>query len=144
MKLFRNNNPQVLFDRALKYIVNVLIIYSIVILTIGLVKTIYSIKFLVQCEQLGREFARVVTDIVNYLVIIELFRTFIEYFKANRIRLHSMMDPFIVFIVRELMVKLYTHNRESVGWETLVGFAVLILSMGIVRTLAVLFSPKQE
>ena len=111
---------------------------------IGLVKTIYSIKFLVQCSQLGHEFARVVTDLLSYLVIIELFRTFIEYFKANRIRLHSMMDPFIVFIVRELMVKLYTHNQKGVGWQTLVGFGVLILFMGIVRTLAVLFSPNQE
>ncbi len=51
-----------------------------------------------------------------------------------------MMDPFIIFVVRELIVILYAH--EKVTWLVLVGFSTLILSLGIVRTLAVVFSPK--
>ena len=74
--------------------------------------------------------------------MIELFRSFIEYFKAKRIRLHTMIDPAIIFIVRELIVMLYKNN-DLIG-RTLVGFAVLLLALGIVRTLAVLYSPRDD
>lgn len=133
---------QQLFQISLRAIINILIIYIIVILLIGLGKIIYSTKYLFNVEHLGFGFGQSVIDILTFLVIIELFRSFIEYFKAKRFRLHSMMDPFIIFVVRELIVILYTH--ENLVWQNLIGFAILIFSLGIVRTLAVLFSPKNE
>jgi uncharacterized membrane protein (DUF373 family) len=93
-------------------------------------------------ENFTAGFSHVIADILSFLVILELFRSFIEYFKAKRFRLHSMMDPFIIFVARELIVMLFTH--ESITWEILVGFAVLIFSLGMVRTLAVIYSPKNE
>ncbi len=93
-------------------------------------------------EQFGVGFGKAVTDILTFLVIIELFRSFVEYFKAKRFRLHSMIDPFIIFVVRELIIILY--SQEKIIWQNLIGFAFLILSLGIVRTLAVLFSPENE
>lgn len=131
-----------MFNKALTYIINILIIYIIIILTIGLGKTLYSIKTLLCMQQINQGFAQVVTDILTFLVIIELFRSFIDYFKAKRFRLHSMIDPSIVFIIRELIVNFYTH--DGLAWKTLVGFGILILSLGIVRTLAVFRSPQDE
>ena len=93
-------------------------------------------------EHLRFGFSQAVTDILTFLVILELFRSFIEYFKAGRFRLHSMIDPFIIFVVRELIVILYTY--EKIIWQNLIGFAFLIISLGIVRMLAVLYSPKTE
>jgi uncharacterized membrane protein (DUF373 family) len=84
----------------------------------------------------------VVSDILTFLVMIELFRSFVEYFKAKRFRLHSMLDPAIIFIVRELIVKLYSH--ENMMNQALFGFSALILTLGIIRTLAVCFSPEEE
>jgi len=101
-----------------------------------------SIKTFLNLEHFGLGFNQAVTDILTFLVIIELFRSFVEYFKAKRFRLHSMIDPFIIFVVRELIVILYTH--EKIIWQNLIGFAFLIFSLGTVRTLAVLFSPKNE
>lgn len=130
------------FQMSLKVIVNILIIYIIFILLLGLGKTIFSIKDLFPMENFTAGFSHVIADILSFLVILELFRSFIEYFKAKRFRLHSMMDPFIIFVARELIVMLFTH--ESITWEILVGFAVLIFSLGMVRTLAVIYSPKNE
>ncbi len=84
----------------------------------------------------------VALDILTFLVIIELFKSFVDYFKARRFRLHTMLDPAIIFIVRELIVKLYTH--EQMTGPVLMGFAALILCIGIIRTLAVSFSPDDE
>ena len=135
-------NMQSLFDRALKYIINILIVYIILVLILGLSKTIYSSTLMISGRFLEFQLSTVVTDILTFLVIIELFKSFVEYFKAERFRLHTMLDPAIIFIVRELIVKLYSH--ENMTNQVLLGFAGLILCIGVIRTLAVVYSPKDE
>lgn len=134
--------PQTIFEKSLQYIINILILYIIIVLLVGLGKTLIEIKLLFNGESIGKDFTQVVTDVLTFLVIIELFRGFVEYFKAKRFKLHSMMDPSIIFVVRELIVSLYSHKDFS--WTTLTGFGFLIFCMGLVRTLAVKYSPDDE
>lgn len=131
-----------LFDLAVGGIINVLIVYIICILTVGLLKVLYPLNVLFDRQFLGLDLPRTVTDILTFLVMIELFRSFIEYLKVKRIRLHSMIDPAIIFIIRELIVMLYSHT--DLVADALIGFAVLLLALGVVRTLAVVFSPEEE
>jgi len=142
LTFIKNISIEELFKKSLKLIINTLIIFIIIVLIMGLVKTVYSIKGLISNEPFSDGFNHIITDILSFLVILELFRSFIEYFKSKRFRLHSMMDPFIIFVVRELIVILYTH--ENVAWQTNIGFSILILSLGIVRTLAVIYTPESE
>lgn len=135
-------NIQLLFNTAINYLINILILYIIIILVLGLGKTLYSVTALFTGKLLEFNLSTVVSDILTFLVMIELFRSFIDYFKAKRFRLHSMLDPAIIFIVRELIVKLYSH--EHMMNLAFFGFASLILSLGIIRTLAVYYSPKDE
>ena len=130
------------FQLSLQLIVNILIVYIIFILLIGLGKTLWTVTDLWLPGHFADRLSQIIADILSFLVILELFRNFVEYFKAQRFRLHSMMDPLLIFVVRELIVILYAH--EMVGWGKIIGFAALILSLGIVRTLAVVFSPESE
>jgi len=143
MPQIKTVSMQAIFDRALKYIINILIAYIILILLLGLCRIILSSTLMISGGQLIEfNLSMVVTDILTFLVIIELFKSFVEYFKAKRFRLHTMLDPAIIFIVRELIVKLYSH--ENMTSQVLLGFAGLILCIGAVRTLAVVYSPKGE
>ncbi len=142
MIFYKNKSIEELFQISLKVIINTLIIFIILTLILGLGKTIYSIKDLFPMKNFAIGFSHIITDILSFLVILELFRSFVEYFKSKRFRLHSMMDPFIIFIIRELIIILYTH--ENLENQILIGFAALIFSLGIVRTLAVIFSPESE
>ncbi len=142
MMRLKKMDSMLLFDKAIKYIINVLIIYIIVILTAGLGKTLLAITDFFSGEFASFDLSSIVTDILTFLVMIELFRSFIEYFKSRRIRLHTMLDPAIILIVRELIVKLYSHGDIKGG--VLTAFGVLILCLGIIRTLAVCFSPADE
>ncbi|RPH41431.1 MAG: hypothetical protein EHM86_04090 [Desulfobulbaceae bacterium] len=130
------------FNAAAGYIINVLIVYIIFILALGLLKVLYPLNLLFDLHFIDLDLSRTVTDILTFLVMIELFRSFIEYLKVRRIRLHSMIDPAIIFIIRELIVMLYSHT--SLTGSTLLGFAALLLSLGGIRTLAVLFSPEED
>jgi len=135
-------DAQQVFRKSLQYIINVLVIYIILVLAIGLIRILYGMKAFLDSQPIGQSFNTVVTDILTFLVIIELFRSFIEYFESHRFRLHTMVNPAIVFVIRELIVKLY--GQESIPWQTLLAFGFVILSLGVVRALAVQFSPGEE
>lgn len=129
------------FERSLEVIVNVLILYIIAILALGLFKTLSGIRALVEAPDLGKGFSEAVTGLLTFLVIIELFKGFVDYFKAKRFSLRSMLDPAILFVIRELIVSLY---HDEVEWMRLIAFSVLILSLGLTRALAVRYSPAGQ
>jgi uncharacterized membrane protein (DUF373 family) len=142
IKLFRDCEPQVIFRKFMQYLINVLVAYIMLVLSIGLIRTLLGIKNFFVNMPIGQTFNTVVTEILTFLVIIELFRSFIDYFEAHRFRLNTMIDPAIMFVIRELIVKLY--DNQGISWQGLSGFGFLIVCLGIVRTLAVRFSPGEE
>ena len=131
-----------MFDRTVDSIINILIVYIIFLLIAGLLKVFYPLNLLFEEYFHAVDLSRTVSDILTFLVMIELFRSFIGYLKVKRIRLHSMIDPAIIFIIRELIVMLYSHTPLAA--QTLAGFAILLLALGLVRTMAVVFSPKED
>jgi uncharacterized membrane protein (DUF373 family) len=133
--------PIVIFRKSMQVLVDVLIIYIIVVMAVGLCKTIYGVRLLFSSELVGAAFTQVITDILTFLVIIELFRSFVEYFETHRFRLHALITPALVFVLRELIVALFNHQVNAV---LLIAFGVLILALGVVRTLAVSFSPADD
>ncbi|MDK2955294.1 MAG: hypothetical protein PWQ57_790 [Desulfovibrionales bacterium] len=133
--------PIVIFRKSMQILVDVLIIYIIVVMALGLCKTIYGARMLFGSEPMGAAFTRVITDILTFLVIIELFRSFVEYFETHRFRLHALITPALVFVLRELIVALFNHQMNAV---LLMAFGVLILALGLVRALAVHFSPADD
>jgi uncharacterized membrane protein (DUF373 family) len=139
-----NNDPGrtlELFNAAIDRIINILIVYIVAIIIAGLFKVIYPVNVLFEHRLIALDLSKAVTDILAFLVMIELFRSFVDYLKVKRIRLHSMVDPAIVFIIRELIIMLYTH--APVTGLNLIGFSCLLLSLGAIRTLAVVFSPEE-
>jgi len=141
MKTLSQIDVHSLFNSAITYIINILIIYIIIILVLGLGKILLPICLMFKDGDMNLDIAHAITDILSFLVMIELFRSFIEYFKTKRIRLHTMIDPAIIFIIRELIIKLYAH--DPMLNSGLFGFSILLLCMGIVRSMAIVFSPKE-
>ncbi|MBW1784614.1 MAG: phosphate-starvation-inducible PsiE family protein [Deltaproteobacteria bacterium] len=135
-------NTQLIFRKSMQCIVKILIVFIILVLAIGLVRTLIGMRTILLDQPLGQAFDSIVTDILTFLVIIELFRSFIEYFEVHRLRLNTMIDPAIVFVIRELIVKLY--DTGHLQWQTLMALGFVVICLGIVRTLAVTFSPDED
>jgi len=125
----------------MQYIVKILMFFIILVLGIGLIKVIYGMTSILVSQPLGQAFNTIVTDILSFLVIIELFRSFIDYFEVQRFRLNTMIDPAIIFVIREIIVKLYNtkHIQWQIPWPWDCGDC-----LGVVRTLAVQFSPDED
>ena len=135
-------DTQVIFNKSLQGIIIILTLFIIMVLVVGLFQTLYEIGEFLFKRPLGQSFNVIVVDILTFLVIIELFRSFIAYFEVHRFRLSTMIDPAIVFVIRELIVKLY--GAQDIGWEKITAFGFLLLCLGIIRTLAVKYSPGDD
>lgn len=130
------------FNLAIKIIVIILTVLIIAVLIVGLFQMVWEIKEFIFTTSIGQSFNVVVVDILTFLVIIELFRSFVVYFETHRFRLNTMIDPAIIFVIRELIVKLY--GDQNMPWETIVAFGFLLLCLGVIRSLAVKYSPSDE
>lgn len=130
------------FNLAIKIIVIILTVLIIGVLIVGLFQTVWEIKEYIFTKSIGQSFNVVVVNILTFLVIIELFRSFVVYFETHRFRLNTMIDPAIVFVIRELIVKLY--GEQNMSWETIAAFGFLLLCLGAIRSLAVKYSPRDE
>ena len=139
MKIPTMNN---IFNLAIKVIIIILTMFIIAVLVVGLFHTIWGIKEFFFTKSIGQSFNVIVVNILTYLVIIELFRSFVVYFEAHRFRLSTMIDPAIVFVIRELIVKLY--GEQNMTWQTIAAFGFLLLCLGTIRSLAVRYSPSDE
>ena len=133
---------QEVFSKSIQVIIIVLTLFIIAVLVMGLFQTTYEIQELFFKRPVGQSFNVIVTEILTFLVIIELFRSFVLYFETHRFRLSAMIDPAIVFVIRELIVKLY--GDKDIAWQNMAAFGFLLLCLGVVRTLAVRFSPQDE
>jgi uncharacterized membrane protein (DUF373 family) len=80
-----------------------------------------------------------IAQILMFFVLIELTRAFTEYFQYKVVRLHIMAEIASIFILREVLIKLYVGEYD---WLTLIAFSVLLLSVVFVRTICLRFSPK--
>ena len=135
-------DSQLIFRKSMQYIVKILMFFIILVLGIGLIKVIYGMTSSLDSQPLGQAFNTIVTDILSFLVIIELFRSFIDYFEVQRFRLNTMIDPAIIFVIREIIVKLY--NTKHIQWQIPMALGFVVICLGVVRTLAVQFSPDED
>jgi uncharacterized membrane protein (DUF373 family) len=86
-------------------------------------------------------FKNLSVEILTVFVFIELFHALSEYMRSRRIRTTTLVDASLAFVLREVWIGLYGGGMD---WPRLLALAGMILALGIVRTLAVVFSPGER
>jgi uncharacterized membrane protein (DUF373 family) len=73
-----------------------------------------------------------VARVLDVIILIELFNTFMEYARTRHIRITNILDVTIVFALREILIKLYAQVFSSVDLLALcVVVSVLVIARGI-------------
>lgn len=88
-----------------------------------------------------RDFRDLVTSVLDVFVIIELFGTFIDYVRVRRIRLFLLIDVTAVFILREMLIKVY---GKSFSTQDVLVLALLLMVLVVARTIAGRWPPKTQ
>ncbi|HQT39055.1 MAG TPA: phosphate-starvation-inducible PsiE family protein [Acidocella sp.] len=82
-----------------------------------------------------------VARVLDVVILIELFNTFMEYARTRHIRLSNLLDVTIVFALRETLIKLYAQNFSSTD---LLALCVVVIVLVIARSVATRFSRERE
>jgi uncharacterized membrane protein (DUF373 family) len=78
-----------------------------------------------------------VEHVLDVVILIELFNTFMEYARTRHIRLANLLDVTIVFAMREILIQLYAQVFSP---EDLLTLCVLVIVLVIARSIAAGFS----
>lgn len=120
-------------------LIRMMIPLVILALMLGMAKIVLDLKGVFMSPSITEGFNSLLTDILSMFVVMELFRTILEYFEIHRLRITFIIDGALVFVLREIMVGIYQHKMSAI--ET-ISLAVLLLVIGVIRTLAIVHSPK--
>ncbi len=80
-------------------------------------------------------------ELLTVFVFIELFHSLSEYMRFRRIRVTTMVDASLAFVLREIWVGMYAGET---AWQQTLALSALVLALGIIRTLAVVYSPNER
>jgi len=126
---------------VVNFIVQLLIPVIILALIFGVARVFWDIRIVFQGEPISKSFDLLITDILSMFIVIELLRSIIEYFEANRIKVTLISEAAFVFVLREVMIGIYNH---TLGPLDIASMSLLLLVVGGIRTMAVRFSPEEH
>ena len=119
----------------------VIIILYVLLLTLiaGTLRILLDIRYVV-IDSVEGGFNKIVTNVLTLFIVIEFFKTFADYSKLERIKLTDITDVTILIAMREVTIGLYS---KSYGYETIFALSALLLVLGVMRVLAVRYSPEK-
>ena len=137
------NNFQTLkfFNRVTDVLFQLLIIFVVLILGIGLPRLFLESWEVLARDNLKEAFGFIVTNLLTFFIILELFKSMVEYFRVHHLRLTFIVDATLVFILRDVMIDLYQHQSSPLH---LAALAFLTLVLTVLRTLAIMYSPMEQ
>ena len=118
-----------------------LIFFVVIVLAMGLVRLFWETWRIMAASELKDAFSFTVTNLLTFFIILELFKSLVEYFREHRLRLTFIVDATLVFILREVMISLYQHQSPPL---LITALAFLALVLGVLRTLAIVYSPMER
>jgi uncharacterized membrane protein (DUF373 family) len=138
---WRRFDAVVCFNRIIDFIFKLLIFFVVLVLAMGLIKLFWEVWRVMAVSKLTDAFGFIVTHLLTFFIILELFKSLVEYFREHRLKLTFIVDATLVFILREVMIGLYQHQSSPLQIGAL---AILALVLGCLRTLAIIYSPMER
>lgn len=124
-------------DKIFKMVINFVTIIILYVLLLALLmgvlnilRDINSILF----GTLGGGFGQIVSSVLTIFVLIDLFKTFLDYREHQEIRITYVTDATILIVMREIAVGVYAQRFD---YQFVLGLSILLFTLGIIRALAV-------
>jgi uncharacterized membrane protein (DUF373 family) len=139
--LWRRFDALAFFNRVMDLFFKLMIFFVVLVLGVGLARLFLEVWIIMAGKDLKEAFGFTVTSLLTFFIILELFKSLIEYFREHRLKLTFIVDATLVFILREIMIGLYQHQSSPL---LLTALAFLALVLGVLRTLAIVYSPMEQ
>ncbi len=143
MVYVRNFIKQVDYKNLLSFVIimslGFLQIFFSIILVIAI---IYAFKNLYTAiPDLKGMLKTAISDGLYIFVLIELIKSVNDYFRYKRVKLTVVIDVSMIFLLREVMIGVFQHSMKE---AYLITIGILLLTLMIMRILAIKFSPGKS
>lgn len=129
------------FDRVINLIFGVLLLFITFGVIVGVVHLFLQLGNLVMNTDITRHYVRIVADVLTLFVLIELSRSVVSHFSEHRLRLTFIIDAGIVFVLREIMLKLF---EQKISPDEVYALSALLFVLGSLRTASVLVYQREK
>jgi uncharacterized membrane protein (DUF373 family) len=126
------------FELTARGMLSLLIVAILLAILAGIGVTFYDLR-LIFTTQFHEAFRSILVDLLTVLAIVEVLRTALAYFTEGRVKVTYIIDTVIVTVLTEVMAFWY----RDMEWEQLAMVIVLVLSLAMVRIVAIRFSPRR-
>ena len=140
LRFWQSFDALTFFNLVKDLLFKLLIFFVVIVLGMGLVRLFWDTWRIMAVTELKDAFSFTVTNLLTFFIILELFKSLVEYFREHRLKLTFIIDATLVFILREVMISLYQHQSPPL---LVTALAFLALVLGAVRTLAIIYSPME-
>ena len=104
----------------------------------GVVNILQNIKSII-FGNLGGGFGQIVANVLTIFVLIDLFKTFVDFREHEEIRITYVTDATILIVMREIAAGVYAQRYD---YQFILGLSTLLLILGVIKALAVKYPPK--
>ncbi len=129
-------------DKIFKIIIDlvtIVILYVLLLaLFVGVMHILLDINSII-FGTLGGGFGQIVASVLTVFILIDLFKTFIDYREHQEIRITYVTDATILIVMREIAAGVYAQRFD---YPFVLGLSILLFSLGIIRALAVKYPTK--
>lgn len=108
---------------------------------IGVGMLFLNLGDLIGTNDLAREYQRIISDVLTLFILIELSRSLVDYFTTRRLRMTFIVDAGIVFVLREIMIKLFEHKITT---DEIYALSALLFVLGALRIGSVLVYQREK
>lgn len=130
-----------LFDRITGYIFGVLLVFITAGLIIGVARLFLGLGQLLMYGGISNDYLHIISEVLTLFILIELSRSLVEYFNTNRLRMTFIVDAGIVFVLREVMIKLFAGTLPV---ERIYAMSALLFVLGALRIASVLVFQREK
>ncbi len=135
--LFRINQNKMF--KTIIDLVTIIILYILILaLLAGVINILLQIKSIL-FGTFGGGFGQVVSSVLTIFILIDLFKTFVDFREHEEIRLTYVTDATILIVMREIAAGVYAQKFD---YQFILGMSALLLALGTIRALAVKYPPK--
>ena len=118
------------FNRSTDVVFAVILVFILFGIAIGVLRLFLEVSDLLVLKRVSGSYLPIISDVLTLFILIELSRSLIDYFDLHRLRLTFIIDAGIVFVLRELMIKMF-ENKVSV--EEMVAISTVLFVLGALR-----------
>jgi uncharacterized membrane protein (DUF373 family) len=125
-----------LWMHGIRIVLSLLILTILIGMTGGVIKTFLDLRLLFQTS-VDVALRQLIVDTLILLAVVEVFKTTLTYSSEGRVRVTFIVDTILVVMLTEIISEWF----KAANHNTLLMLGVILLTLGVMRVVAVRYSP---